>query len=180
MPVMRPRLLWDRLIAPCAAAWRGHRPVVGALGVLLLLASLAGAWAMSPRAGAADGSRHAGTSRAADVPTPGSAPVRVRHGDSRQVLATMAAAGETVDVVLLDPMFTDPRASDTGFALARGHAVGTPLSPEWVALARAVARRWVVVTAERARPWFPEAGLERLEGTRSGRWFRTRPSRHRG
>lgn len=117
---------------------------------------------------------------AGDVPTPGSAPVRVRHGDSRQVLAAMAAAGETVDVVLLDPMFTDPRASDTGFALARGHAVGTPLSPEWVALARAVARRWVVVTAERARPWFPEAGLERLEGTRSGRWFRTRPSRHRG
>lgn len=112
-----------------------------------------------------------------DVPRAGSARVEVRHGDSRQVLAAMAGAGETVDVVLLDPMFTDPRASDTGFALARDHTVGTPLDPAWVALARAVARRWVVVTAERARPWFGDLGLERLEGTRSGRWFRARPSR---
>ncbi|GAA4864282.1 class I SAM-dependent methyltransferase [Actinomycetospora straminea] len=110
------------------------------------------------------------------VPRPGSAPVRVRHGDSREVLTAMAAAGEQVDVVLLDPMFADPRASDHGFALARDHTVPTPLTPEWVALARAVARRRVVVTAERARPWFAEAGLERLEGTRSGRWFRARPS----
>ena len=109
---------------------------------------------------------------AGDVPRTGSAPVRVRHGDSRQVLADMAAAGEHVDVVLLDPMFTDPRASDHGFDLARDHTVPTPLTPDWVALARAVAGRWVVVTAERARPWFSEAGLERLEGTRSGRWFR--------
>ncbi len=108
---------------------------------------------------------------AGPVPRPGSAPVRVRHGDSRRVLTTMAAAGEHVDVVLLDPMFTDPRASDHGFALARDHTVPTPLTPEWVELARAVARRRVVVTAERARPWFPDVGLERLEGTRSGRWF---------
>ncbi|MEJ2887882.1 class I SAM-dependent methyltransferase [Actinomycetospora aeridis] len=113
---------------------------------------------------------------AGDVPRAGSAPVHVRHGDSRQVLVDMAAAGETVDVVLLDPMFADPRPSDHGFALARDHTVPTPLTPEWVALACAVARRRVVVTAERARPWFPEAGLERLEGTRSGRWFRTRPT----
>jgi len=109
------------------------------------------------------------------IPRPGSAPVQVRHGDSRQVLAELAARGEHVDVVLLDPMFTDPRASDHGFALARDHTVGTPLTPEWVALARAVARRWVVVTAERRRPWFPDAGLVRLEGTRSGRWFRAEP-----
>jgi 16S rRNA (guanine1516-N2)-methyltransferase len=115
---------------------------------------------------------------AGDVPRRGSAPVRVRHGDSRQVLADMAARGERVDVVLLDPMFADPRASDHGFALARDHTVPTPLTPEWVALARAVARRWVIVTAERARPWFPAAGLERLEGTRSGRWFRARPAGH--
>ena len=113
---------------------------------------------------------------AGDVPRPGSASVHVRHGDSRAVLADVAARGERVDVVLLDPMFTDPRASDHGFALARDHTVGTPLTPEWVALARAVARRWVVVTAERARPWFPDSGLERLEGTRSGRWFRAQPS----
>jgi len=111
---------------------------------------------------------------AGPIPRPGSAPVRVRHGDSRQVLADLAAAGERVDVVLLDPMFTDPRASDHGFALARDHTVPTPLTPDWVDLARAVARRRVVVTAERARPWFPDAGLERLGGTRSGRWFRTR------
>ena len=90
-------------------------------------------------------------------------------------LADLAERGEHVDVVLLDPMFTDPRASDHGFALARDHTVGTPLTPEWVALARAVARRWVVVTAERRRPWFPDAGLVRLEGTRSGRWFRAEP-----
>lgn len=109
---------------------------------------------------------------AGGIPRAGSARVGVQHGDSRQVLADMARTGQTVDVVLLDPMFTDPRASDHGFALAREHTVPTPLTPEWVALARAVARRWVVVTAERARPWFPEAGLERLEGTRSGRWFR--------
>ncbi|PVZ04609.1 class I SAM-dependent methyltransferase [Actinomycetospora cinnamomea] len=109
---------------------------------------------------------------AGPVPRPGSAPVRVRHGDSRQVLTAMAAAGEHVDVVLLDPMFTDPRASDHGFALAREHTVPTPLTPTWIELARAVARRRVVVTAERARPWFADAGLERLEGTRSGRWFR--------
>jgi hypothetical protein len=113
---------------------------------------------------------------AGGIPRPGSAPVTVRHDDSRRVLAAMAAAGETVDVVLLDPMFTDPRASDHGFALARDHTVATPLDPDWVALARAVARRWVVVTAERARPWFPEAGLERLAGTRSGRWFRAGPA----
>lgn len=111
---------------------------------------------------------------AGGVPRAGSAPVRVRHGDSRAVLAERAAAGAAVDVVLLDPMFVDPRASDPGFALAREHTVPTPLTPEWVALARAVARRWVIVTAERARPWFPDAGLERLEGTRSGRWFRVR------
>lgn len=116
---------------------------------------------------------------AGDVPRRGSAPVRVHHGDSRQVLADMAAAGRTVDVVLLDPMFADPRASDHGFALARDHTVPTPLTPQWVALARQVATRWVVVTAERARPWFPEAGLVRLEGTRSGRWFRARPAAHR-
>ncbi|GAA4903404.1 putative SAM-dependent methyltransferase [Actinomycetospora succinea] len=109
------------------------------------------------------------------IPRAGSAAVQVRHGDSRQVLADMAARGERTDVVLLDPMFADPRASDHGFALARDHTVSTPLTPEWVSLARAVARRWVVVTAERARPWFPAAGLERLEGTRSGRWFRARP-----
>ncbi|GLZ46947.1 hypothetical protein Acsp06_31320 [Actinomycetospora sp. NBRC 106375] len=113
---------------------------------------------------------------AGPIPRAGSAPVEVRRGDSRQVLAAMAAAGEGVDVVLLDPMFGGPRASDTGFTLAREHTVPTPLDPEWVALARAVARRWVVVTAERARDWFPDAGLERLEGTRSGRWFRARPA----
>jgi 16S rRNA (guanine1516-N2)-methyltransferase len=111
---------------------------------------------------------------AGDVPEPGSAPLSVRHGDSRAVLAAAAAGGDRADVVLLDPMFERPAAAEHGFTLAREHAVGTPLAPDWVALARAAARRWVVVTAGRTQPWFADAGLERVERSRSGRWFRAR------
>lgn len=111
---------------------------------------------------------------AGDVPEPGSAPLTVRHGDSRAVLAAMAARAEHVDVVLLDPMFERPAAAEHGFTLAREHTVAAPLAPDWVALARAVATRWVVVTAGRTHPWFVDAGLERVPRTRSGRWFRAR------
>ena len=145
--------------------------------------SLVAAWALGP-GGAVLGVEAdlvlavlAADGFAGAVPRPGLGP---RAGPSRRLPAGARGPGrrgERVDVVLLDPMFTDPRASDHGFALARDHTVATPLTPEWVALARAVARRWVVVTAERARPWFPDVGLVRLEGTRSGRWFRAAPRR---
>ncbi|HTN53153.1 MAG TPA: class I SAM-dependent methyltransferase [Anaeromyxobacter sp.] len=56
-----------------------------------------------------------------------------------------AAAPRSFDVVLFDPMFRQARGEPGGFDVVRRLADGRPLSAEALALARRVARRWVLV-----------------------------------
>lgn len=69
--------------------------------------------------------------------------VEVRCGDHAALLAELPE--RSFDVVVFDPMFRHPRAQPAGFDLVRRLADPRPLSPEAVARARRVARRWVVV-----------------------------------
>jgi hypothetical protein len=69
--------------------------------------------------------------------------VEVVAGEAGEVLAGMAP--RSFDVVLFDPMFRHGRAQGPGFDLVRRLGDARPLSPESLARARCVARRWVVV-----------------------------------
>ncbi len=51
------------------------------------------------------------------------------------------------DCVFFDPMFDKPALYETGFSAVRRHADRTPLDETFIAEARRVARRWVVVKA---------------------------------
>ena len=69
--------------------------------------------------------------------------VEVRAGDHAGLLA--ALPDRSFDVVVFDPMFRHARAEPAGFDLVRRLADPRPLSPEALARARRVARRWVLV-----------------------------------
>lgn len=84
-----------------------------------------------------------------------------------------AAATDSADVVLVDPMFDEPKTSDAGFELLRSVADPTALDALWIAEARRVARRWVVVKTGAEAPWFGDAGLERVHSHSNASWWRT-------
>ncbi len=74
---------------------------------------------------------------------PAAARVQVRAADHAATLA--ALPDRSFDVVLFDPMFRHARAEPAGFDVLRRLADRRPLSPEALAQARRVARRWVLV-----------------------------------
>jgi 16S rRNA (guanine1516-N2)-methyltransferase len=102
-----------------------------------------------------------------------SAPIELLLSDSRTHLK--ACPDATVDVVLIDPMFTKPKTSDSGFSLLRAVADPTSLDQEWVEQARRVARRWVVVKSGEHMPWFDAAGLEQVHSHSNATWYRSPP-----
>jgi 16S rRNA (guanine1516-N2)-methyltransferase len=69
--------------------------------------------------------------------------VEVRAGDHAAILAALPE--RSFDVVVFDPMFRHAQAEPGGFEVVRRLADARPLSPEALARARRVARRWVVV-----------------------------------
>ena len=86
--------------------------------------------------------------------------LEARHGHALPVLQAMGA--RSVDCVLLDPMFDLPKQATTSFDMLRRYAVHQPLSPEVLAQAQRVARRWVVVKGARLGGEFARLGLEPL------------------
>ena len=69
--------------------------------------------------------------------------VEIVHADHAAWLASAPAL--SFDVVVFDPMFRHARAEPAGFDVVRRLADPRPLSPEALARARRVARRWVLV-----------------------------------
>jgi 16S rRNA (guanine1516-N2)-methyltransferase len=88
------------------------------------------------------------------------APIQLVQADARRWLESAESA--SVDVVLVDPMFNEPKAADAGFGLLRWVADETPLDREWIEHARRVARRCVVLKSGEALPWFGDEQLERV------------------
>lgn len=74
---------------------------------------------------------------------PGADRIEVAAGDHAQRLASLP--DRSFDVVCFDPMFRHARAEPGGFDVVRALADARPLSPEALAQARRVARRWVLV-----------------------------------
>jgi ubiquinone/menaquinone biosynthesis C-methylase UbiE len=74
---------------------------------------------------------------------PAAARIEIRADDHAEALA--ALPDRSFDVVVFDPMFRHARAEPAGFDLVRRLADPRPLSPEALARARQVARRWVIV-----------------------------------
>lgn len=102
------------------------------------------------------------------------APTELVFADAREWLST--APSDSADVVLVDPMFDEPKTSDTGFSLLRSVADDAPIDETWVANARRVARRWVVVKAGPSAPWFADAGLEPVQSHSNANWWRASAS----
>ena len=99
------------------------------------------------------------------------AEINLVHADAREWLEAQPA--QSADVVLIDPMFENPKSSDASFALLRAVAkTDTTLDQEWVERAQRVARRWVVVKSGNWFPWFDEVGLEAVHSHGNARWFR--------
>ncbi|HET8539434.1 MAG TPA: class I SAM-dependent methyltransferase [Anaeromyxobacter sp.] len=111
----------DALVAAVAAGPRGRVVAIEASPALA-------AWV-------AEGLRRLGDEAAARI--------EVRAGDHADVLAALPE--RSFDVVVFDPMFRHARAEPAGFDLVRRLADPRPLSPEALARARRVARRWVLV-----------------------------------
>lgn len=106
---------------------------------------------------------------------PRSCEVEPRFGRAEEVLATLPRG--SVDVVLIDPMFERPRRASAAFEVLRRFAVHEPLTPEVLAHARRVARRWVVVKAGRYGGELRRLGLEPARMHRAGpiQWARIGP-----
>lgn len=86
-----------------------------------------------------------------------SARIETVHGDSLALLRTLEP--KSFDCVLFDPMFEKPKGSSPAFDVLRRYATDAPLSPEALAHARRVARRWVVVKSARYTPALKRLGL---------------------
>ena len=99
-----------------------------------------------------------------------SAPIQLLHGDATSYLAS--AEADSVDVVLIDPMFEAAKTSDSGFELLRAVANPMALTEQWVEEARRVARRWVVVKTGASQDWFSSAGLTRVHSHSNANWWR--------
>jgi len=98
------------------------------------------------------------------------APIALVNADARAWLA--AAEPKSADIVLIDPMFENPKTSDASFALLRTLADDTELDAAWVRAAQRVARRWVIVKSGSWFPWFDEIGLDAVHSHGNARWFR--------
>jgi len=103
-----------------------------------------------------------------------SATVQPVFGDSRKFLAE--TKNGSFDVVILDPMFNYPKRSDGSFEILREFAHHTALDPEWIQLARRAAKRWVVLKADKAQPWFNSEKLERIHSGGRVEWYRAPPA----
>jgi hypothetical protein len=99
-----------------------------------------------------------------------SATIQPVYGDSREILSR--AADASFDVVVIDPMFSLPGKSDGNFEALREFADPTSLDPEWIRLARRVAKRWVIAKARYEKPWFSSEGLQPAPEMGSTRWWR--------
>ena len=97
--------------------------------------------------------------------------ITARHGDSAEVLATMA--DDAVDVVVLDPMMSHARKSAPSFALLRAFAVMDRASPRLLLQARRVARLRVVFKLGRGAPLPMNRSIEfprRTDGVHVAYW----------
>jgi 16S rRNA (guanine1516-N2)-methyltransferase len=98
--------------------------------------------------------------------------VEVRCADHLEFLRT--AAARSFDVVTFDPMFRHARAEPGGFDVVRRLSDPRPLSPEALAEARRVARRWVLVK-DGAPGWdLARLGLAPLESARGAHRYYAR------
>lgn len=103
------------------------------------------------------------------------AEIELVHADAPHWLESQPA--RSADVVLIDPMFENPKSSDASFSLLRAVAkTDTTLDQTWVEAAQRVARRWVVVKSGNWFPWFDEIGLEAIHSHGNARWFRVGPN----
>lgn len=98
------------------------------------------------------------------------APIDLQRAVAHEFLGE--AAEDSADVVFIDPMFGEPKTSDTGFQILRSLADGSALDREWVEQAKRVARRWVVVKCGPSEPWFSNVGLEHVRGHSNANWWR--------
>ncbi len=98
------------------------------------------------------------------------ATIEVISGDARSWLE--AAPTDAADVILIDPMFANPKTSDASFSLLRQLADETPLEEAWVRSAQRVAQRCVVVKTGRWAPWFDDVGLTEVHSHGNARWYR--------
>ena len=83
-----------------------------------------------------------------------------------------AAESASVDVILVDPMFGEPKTADPGFELLRSVADDSPLTQDWIEQACQVARRWVVVKTGQAPDWLESMGAERVHSHSNATWWR--------
>jgi 16S rRNA (guanine1516-N2)-methyltransferase len=95
---------------------------------------------------------------------PDSARVEAVHADSHTYLRSLPSG--SFDVVFFDPMFEKPRKSQPAFEMLRRFAEHAPLTPETLAEARRVARRWVVVKGSKYSEDLRKLGLEAEPGSR--------------
>lgn len=104
----------------------------------------------------------------------GEPPRRVEIRPADHLTFLRGAATGSFDVVLFDPMFRHARAEPGGFDVVRRLADPRPLSPEALAEARRVARRWVVVK-DGAPGWdLARLGLTPLPSTRGAHRYYAR------
>jgi 16S rRNA (guanine1516-N2)-methyltransferase len=97
---------------------------------------------------------------------PGAAAGRIEVRAAEHGAFLAACSERSFDVVVFDPMFRHARAQAPAFELVRRLAERRPLSPEALARARRVARRWVVVK-DSAPGWdLARLGLAPLPGAR--------------
>jgi hypothetical protein len=90
--------------------------------------------------------------------------VEVLNADAREYLRTLPPA--SFDVVFFDPMFAKPKKAQPAFEVLRRFAEHAPLTPETLAEARRVARRWVVVKGARHSDDLKKLGLPEEPGSR--------------
>lgn len=90
--------------------------------------------------------------------------VEAVHADARDHLKDLPDSA--FDVVFFDPMFERPRKAQPGFEVLRRYAEHAPLTPELLAEARRVARRWVVVKSSRHSDDLKKLGLMPEPGSR--------------
>lgn len=98
--------------------------------------------------------------------------VEIRCADHLEYLR--AAGARSFDVVTFDPMFRHARAEPGGFEVVRRLSDARPLSPEALAEAGRVARRWVLVK-DGAPGWdLARLGLKPMESARGAHRYYAR------
>lgn len=95
---------------------------------------------------------------------PDSARVEPVLADAHAYLRALPSG--SFDVVFFDPMFEKPKKSQPSFEMLRRFAEHAPLTPETLAEARRVARRWVVVKGSKYSDDLTKLGLEAEPGSR--------------